>query len=557
MTKKIEELAKKLDRTKKRVNDLIVEIERRYAEGAEIERIEAMTMRTSITETAERKAASGEGKEQLTPFDGDIMQFSAFWDQFQASVHARTDLNDIEKFICLRSNLKGPALDVISGFSITAANYPEAVKTLRERFDRADLIIQHHILQIAEIKKVAESSPSELRKVYDKIMLHLRALRAMGKDPITEQLTADEIFLALFKKAVPPELNRKWEELIESKASTTANLESFLEFVRKQIDIEEKVSTQERTRCHLCQKCHEISTCIQFLASDVDERWRTAKRLGLCHSCLERGHRRRDCVTSRKTATGQSAIHDLLNKRDTDGKKIDEKTEENITRVGLETNADINKGSYISGPKEQLPLKGVESDDNLCVINALCVSHICDKVPPNPPMEGYEHLKGLKLADKFPREEIEIDLLIGIDHYYDVVLNEIIWGKNISQNQTHSLHCQVDEDCKCECDVIKKFWEVEAMGTEERNESEVNILERFKNEVTFDGERYMKKGYNNARAKEYDEVIKTYMEKGWIEETKGKDESNSGHPDKIPTIQDRDPSGHLKDVAANTIRPRR
>ncbi|KRX99898.1 hypothetical protein T01_14411, partial [Trichinella spiralis] len=41
------------------------------------------------------------------------MQFGAFWDQFQASVHSRTDLNDIEKFICLRSNLKGPALDVI------------------------------------------------------------------------------------------------------------------------------------------------------------------------------------------------------------------------------------------------------------------------------------------------------------------------------------------------------------------------------------------------------------------------------------------------------------
>ncbi|KAL1228172.1 DNA-directed RNA polymerase subunit beta [Trichinella spiralis] len=57
------------------------------------------------------------------------MQFGAFWDQFQA---------------------RGPALDVISGFSITATNYPEAVKTLRERFDRADLIIQHHIIQLAE-----------------------------------------------------------------------------------------------------------------------------------------------------------------------------------------------------------------------------------------------------------------------------------------------------------------------------------------------------------------------------------------------------------------------
>ncbi|KRX33193.1 hypothetical protein T09_5579, partial [Trichinella sp. T9] len=129
-------------------------------------------------------------------------QFGAFWDQFQASVHSRTDLNDIEKFICLRSNLKGPALDVISGFSITATNYPEAVKTLRERFDRADLIIQHHIIQLAEIKKMTEPSPTGLRKLYDKLMLHFRALRAMGKDPINGQLTTAEIFLTLTQKAM-------------------------------------------------------------------------------------------------------------------------------------------------------------------------------------------------------------------------------------------------------------------------------------------------------------------------------------------------------------------
>ncbi|KRX59255.1 Pro-Pol polyprotein [Trichinella sp. T9] len=164
-------------------------------------------MKSSKTETAERKAAGEEGKEpcnlripkwQLTPFDGDIMQFGAFWDQFQASVHSRTDLNDIEKFICLRSNLKGPALDVISGFSITATNYPE-----------------HHIIQLTEITKMTESSPTGLRKLYDKLMLHFRALRAMGKDPINGQLTTAEIFLAFTQRAMPSELNKKWEEFIE------------------------------------------------------------------------------------------------------------------------------------------------------------------------------------------------------------------------------------------------------------------------------------------------------------------------------------------------------
>ncbi|KRZ05508.1 hypothetical protein T11_1027 [Trichinella zimbabwensis] len=601
------------------------------------------------------------------------MQFGAFWDQFQAGVHARTDdLNDIEKFICLRSNVKGPALDVINGFSITATNYPEAVKTLRERFDRPDLIIQHHIVQTAEIKKVTESSLSGLRRLYGKIMLHLRALKAMGKDPISGQLTTTEILLALCQKTMPSEVNKKWEELIESNTNMSANLESFLEFVRKQIDIEEKVtftkgikttsvekcsttlngnrskgtpskyttaallvSVRERTRCRLCQKFHEISACTQFLASDVDERWRIAKRFGLCHSCLKRGHRKIDCVVTRKTATNQPTIHDLLIKKDTDGKKTDEKTEENPTRVYLNMSADTNDGSSnylngnlqiaravicsengnrrmvncildtgaqrsfvkkeiveslgLSGPKEhitistlhqrpehrklmrvELPLKGVQNDDEICVINALCIPHICGKVPPNPPLEEHEHLKDLKLVDQFPREEVEIDMLIGIDHYYDIVSNEIIrmdkskptavktkfgWvvcGKNISCNRTHLLNCKVDEKCNCECDNIKTFWELEALGTELQNEFEVSdILKRFKNEVKFDGERYVVKlpwkspevrilnnyeqaerrleqlekrlSNNSERAKEYDEVIKNYIERGWIEETDEKE----------------------------------
>ncbi|KRX69982.1 hypothetical protein T06_11974 [Trichinella sp. T6] len=112
------------------------------------------------------------------------------------SVHSRTDLNDIEKFIDLRSKLKGPALQVFSGFYISGNNNPEVVKTLRELFDTADLIIQHHIIQFAEIKKITESSLTELRKLYDKLMLHFRALRAMGKDPVNGQLTTAEIFLA-------------------------------------------------------------------------------------------------------------------------------------------------------------------------------------------------------------------------------------------------------------------------------------------------------------------------------------------------------------------------
>ncbi|KRY50560.1 hypothetical protein T03_1346 [Trichinella britovi] len=548
---------------KRRVNDLITEILQRCAENAEIERIEftlmdaratfhgykQKTRKRSVTETTEGKAADGEG---AVEFENS---------KFEASVHSRTDLNDIEKFMCLRSNLKGPALDVISGFSKTATNYLEAVKTLRERFDRADLIIQYHIIQIADIKKVTESPAPGLRRQYDKIMLHLRALRAMGKDPISE--------------------------LIESNTSIPANLESFSEFIRKQIDIEEKVTFTKKVRSTVVEKCATTTL-----------------------------HGNRSKGTS-----------------DTECKKTDEKTEEYVTRVCLNMNVGTNDGnsSYLngsllitrawsatfvrkekivesmglSGPKEyitistlnqpcehrklmrvELPLKGVENDI-FYVINTLYVSHICDKVPSSPPIEEYEHLKGLKLADQFPGEESA-----QIETYSSkTIFGWVICGKNIPQNRTHLLHCKVDEECKCECDIIKKFWGLEALGIEIQNEFEVNDS-RTKSSL-MENERILQQlekrlSNNNERAKEYDEVIKNYMEREWIDETEKKDgipgktwylpphavyrddkmtnscrivatfaEPNSGYFHPILTIQDRSPSGHFEDFPANSTALRR
>ncbi|KRX99934.1 hypothetical protein T4E_11635 [Trichinella pseudospiralis] len=59
---------------------------------------------------------------------------------------------------------------------------------------------------------MTESSPTGLRKLYEKLILHFRALRAMGKDPMNGQLTTTEMCLALSQRAMLPEMNKKWEE---------------------------------------------------------------------------------------------------------------------------------------------------------------------------------------------------------------------------------------------------------------------------------------------------------------------------------------------------------
>ncbi|KRY07021.1 hypothetical protein T12_15805 [Trichinella patagoniensis] len=52
-----------------------------------------------------------------------------------------------------------------------------------------------------------------------------------------------------------------------------------------------------------------------------------------------------ECGVSRKTATGENTIHDLLNRKDVGDKKIDEKPEENITKVCLKMIVDKKDGS--------------------------------------------------------------------------------------------------------------------------------------------------------------------------------------------------------------------
>ncbi|KRZ06918.1 hypothetical protein T4B_3297 [Trichinella pseudospiralis] len=343
------------------------------------------------------------------------------------------------------------------------------------------------------------------------------------------------------------DLNKKWEE---SNASIPANLESFLEFVRKQIDIEAKVtftkgtkstgvkkaqqppqkSISRNTRCLLCQKFHDISVCTQFLASDVEERWRVAKRLRLCHSSLKKGHRKIECSASRKTATGKTTIHDLLKRKGAGDKKIDEKTEENITKVCLKMSVDKRdrSSSYLNGSLQIA--RAVIWAENGIKRTANCILH-----------SGAQR--------SFVRKEVV----------------ESLGLNGPKEHITISSFNQLNEH--------RKLMLVQIPNNYEQAERRLQQLEK-------------KLINNDKRAKEYDEVIKNYIEGGWIGETDVRDgipgktwylphhavyrddktttrpraslaEPDFGHFDLILMVQNKSSSRHFKDVSADTAGPRR
>ena len=120
-------------------------------------------------------------KLEVPTFDGNIIHWKQFWEQFSISVHDRASLSNAEKIVYLQHALKdGSAKNAIEGLSHSGEDYVEAVKCIKARFDRPRLIHRTHVQMILETPALKESSGKELRRLHDNIQQHVRALKTMG-----------------------------------------------------------------------------------------------------------------------------------------------------------------------------------------------------------------------------------------------------------------------------------------------------------------------------------------------------------------------------------------
>ena len=130
-------------------------------------------------------------KLEAPAFDGDLLNWNSFWEQFSISIDERTSLSDAEKFVYLQHSLKeGSAKNVIQGLSGTGEHYAKAVECLKARYDRPGLVHQSHVKSIIEAPTIKDGSGRELRRLHDTLQQHLRALDAADCDPLSCFITS-------------------------------------------------------------------------------------------------------------------------------------------------------------------------------------------------------------------------------------------------------------------------------------------------------------------------------------------------------------------------------
>lgn len=123
-------------------------------------------------------------KLDVPKFDGNIVNWRTFWEQFSVSIDSRPHLSDSEKLVYLRHSLKdGSAKGVIEGLSCSGKYYAEAIESLKKRYDRPRLVHQTHVQMILEAAPLKEGSGRELCRLHDCVQQHMRTLKAMDYEP--------------------------------------------------------------------------------------------------------------------------------------------------------------------------------------------------------------------------------------------------------------------------------------------------------------------------------------------------------------------------------------
>ena len=119
-------------------------------------------------------------KLDLRKFDGEVSTWPTFWDAFESSIHKNPTLAPIDKFNYLNSLLMKPVLDAISGLSLSASNYEEAIAILKKRFGNKQQIINRHMDILLNVSPVTNQDTRKLRELYDTLESHVRSLKSLG-----------------------------------------------------------------------------------------------------------------------------------------------------------------------------------------------------------------------------------------------------------------------------------------------------------------------------------------------------------------------------------------
>ena len=272
----------------------------------------------------------------IKEYDGSILAWRSFWEQFDQSVDKRDDLSDVQKFTYLQSYLVGEAERAIRGFSLSAENYKVAIETLKSRFGNNQARIAAHMKDLRGLSAVKNiSDVASMRSMYDSLEFNISNLKELKVDVSTY----GSLLIAIIFDRIPEELRIK---ISEKFGDNEWKLDEMLTVLKTQIEARERsiaigsftpseclldtqytsqamqiraseeesrrtdyfdrgvynkknqVSRNDLINCAFCNSNGHVSSKCRNV-TDINVRYDIARKERLCFVCLKKFHRSDEC----------------------------------------------------------------------------------------------------------------------------------------------------------------------------------------------------------------------------------------------------------------------
>ncbi|XP_036340976.1 uncharacterized protein LOC118750364 [Rhagoletis pomonella] len=259
---------------------------------------------------------------QIPEFDGTYTEWIRFRDLFEAMIHTRASLSDVERFEHLQTRLKGDALSLVKHLRPTNENYKIAWDLLSKKYNKNDKVKRAYLELIFDQPAMKCLSPSELKIVVNTLNEGINALKAVD-EPVEHW---DSVLLFHIEKKIDSEtLILLYREKKSDQVATFAQFLNFLEerlfelesvkrktgnLIKSGIKAAESKPNANKCRnqssaytsviqtCPVCAKNHALFHCNQFKMLDIERRINIVRNNNRCFNRLQDNHRAAQCTRS-------------------------------------------------------------------------------------------------------------------------------------------------------------------------------------------------------------------------------------------------------------------
>ncbi|EDW38368.1 GL12555 [Drosophila persimilis] len=121
-------------------------------------------------------------KLKLPEFAGKFTEWTSWYNTFTTLIESDSELDELSKFIHLRSALGAGPLSAIEGLELTGPNYRKALRLLKDRYENKAIILQSHVQELFNLRRLKRPDSEGLRGLVDNVNAQLVALNSLSDD---------------------------------------------------------------------------------------------------------------------------------------------------------------------------------------------------------------------------------------------------------------------------------------------------------------------------------------------------------------------------------------